>query len=453
MNLINTASKLILAALFVLFVQHTAYACLCFTSSPCEAVGNAEAVFIAEAIHERRAERELPDAKDMTKTVIRSATVSTLQISHVFFGIDSARVDLWNNNTSCAYPFEVGKTYLVFAYRAVDGKWSASNCSHTRLLESANEDLAYLRSMRKGAGSALEGSVTQVSYDLALRRTDSGLGNVSVFLVSPTNKYRAVTDARGNFELRNMVGGEYRVHTEPATNQNTLSEWGGPPRPEWTIKIPEQGCQTVQFSAAPAGSVSGRVWSGEELVHRDITIDLIHVDLPLNNKNGLRQTLGPDGSYRFDYLPPGRYYVGINLFTDSLERSGFPTIFYSGALSQDTANIVEIGRDQQLSGYDIHLPDSHRLRTLEGVVRRPDGTPIANANANVIFRNVTDDRDNDFATTGRDGKFSFQGIEGQTYEFIALDFSGDGGGNSTPVKIKFGPTNAPVQLTIPSLEK
>jgi hypothetical protein len=451
MNPVTAIARFSIAIALLFSAFLSAHACICASLTSCEAAGNADAVFIAKAIDEHQAFRALPAGNDETKTVMRPVAVSTLQISEVFFGTDSTTIDLWGNDTNCDYPFELGKTYLVFAQRDHDGRWTARSCSHTGLLESENEDLVYLRNIRKAAGSTLNGSVTRVSYDRALRRTDRGMGNVSVYLDSPTNKYRAMTDARGNFEVRGLAGGRYRVYTEPATNQNTLSDWGGPPRSEWTVKIPDKGCQTVRFSAAPAGSVSGRVWSGTELVTRNLDIELIPVGRPLIDQNGLRQSLGADGSYLFDFLPPGRYYVGIMLSGKASDHSVFPTAFYSGVLSKDTANIVEIGRDQQLSGYDLHLPESLRLRTLEGVVTGPDGKPAANADV-LFWSGQTDDQDGGWTTTDGDGKFSFQGIEGQTYELRAIS-GGDNVANSTPVQIKFGATNVPVRLTFGTPEK
>lgn len=444
--------KILLAVAFVLSAISGASACACSSSTPCEATANADAVFVAQTVNTFRAARELRDWNDETKTVTRSVSVATLKIGEVFFGISSETVDLWSENTTCDYTFETGKTYLVFASRDPDGKWSTYACSHTDLLENAGEDLAYLRRTKKISGSTLKGTVRRISYDRQYLWSQRGMSKVSVFLVSAANKYRAVTNARGNFELRNLAGGQYRIYTEPATNKSSAGKWDDPPRSEWTIDIPDHGCRNLWFSAAPEGGVSGRVWSGNELVTRNYTVYLIPVDVVMNDQDRFSQGLGGDGGFQFDFVPPGRYYLGINLSADSSKYSTVPATFYPGAVSKDTAAIVEIRLDQKLSGYDIRLPDSLRLRTLEGVVLGPDGTP--RANASVQFRNVqTGDRDDDSTRADRDGKFSIQGIEGQTYELGALVFGEEGVSNSTPIRVKFGPTNAPVQLIIPSPAK
>lgn len=447
MNLPQRAAQLSLAAIFTLFGFASAHACSCAATSPCQAAGSADAVFIARATDEHRATRELPDWDDKTKTIPESVTVSTLQVDQVFFGLSNQVIDLWGYNTTCDYSFEVGKTYLVFAHQAPDGKWSTNACSHTHRLENAKEELVFLRSSGKVTGGVLNGSVKRTVYDRNFYWSERGLDRVSVYLVSATNKYRAVTDALGNFELRNLVGGRYKVYTDPATNQSNAGDVNGPPKSEWTVEIPNQGCKTLWFNASPAGGVSGRVFSGNELINRNLNVELAPVGIAINAENVFSQTLGEDGEFRFDFIPPGRYYLGINLIPDSSDFPAVPSTFYPGALSRDTASIVEIGQDQQLSGYDIRLPDSVRLRTVEGVVLRNDGTPVASAS--VEFRNIqVGDSDSGTAQTGPDGKFSFQGIEGQTYDLFPHTFN-EGGGAVLPLRqVKIGTTNAPVELTI-----
>lgn len=452
MKLPRRVTQLSLAAIFILLGFANTLACSCGSVTPCQAAGYANAVFIAKATAEHHATRELPDWYDETKTVIQSVSVSTLQIDQVFFGVSDQAIELWGHNTTCDYSFEVGKTYLVFAHQNSDGKWSTSACSRTRLLAYAKEDLAYLRNSRNAAGSMLNGSVKRITYDREFRWSEQGFGGVSVYLISATNKYRAVTNAAGIFKLRNLVGGQYRVYTDPATNRSDADAYGDRPRSEWTVDIPNRGCSTLRFTASPAGGVSGRVWSGDNLVTRNLTVELVPVGIEGNAENIFSQNLGEDGEFRFDFIPPGRYYLGINISPGSSKYSTIPNTFYPGGLSRDTASVLEVRRDRQLSGYDIRLPDSVPLRTLGGVVLGSDGNPLANAIVN-LQNTKTGDRDLVTTRSEREGKFSVQGIEGQTYELTAVLLNEKGVFNSTPVRVKVASTNVPVQLVISSPEK
>ena len=56
----------------------------------------------------------------------------------------------------CGFYFQVGKTYLIYAYENQDGRLETSNCSRSRSKERAAEDFAFLLSLGKksdGCGS------------------------------------------------------------------------------------------------------------------------------------------------------------------------------------------------------------------------------------------------------------------------------------------------------------
>ena len=73
------------------------------------------------------------------------ATLIVLKVLAAWKGVHRADVVLVNDITNCAYPFELGREYLVYAY-ASPGGVSTSVCSHTRLLSKAASALASLGS-------------------------------------------------------------------------------------------------------------------------------------------------------------------------------------------------------------------------------------------------------------------------------------------------------------------
>ena len=70
----------------------------------------------------------------------------TLEVRRVWKGDIGDRIDIYTANECCicGYNFELGKEYLIYAYRLPSGRLVTSICSRTRPMTEAWEDLAEL---------------------------------------------------------------------------------------------------------------------------------------------------------------------------------------------------------------------------------------------------------------------------------------------------------------------
>ena len=120
---------LILASLTVADRVH---ACSCMRQEPAEAVEDSASVFegrVSAVVEEERGFRV------------------TLSVVRTWKGADAETVEVRTAGSSaaCGFPFEEGKSYLVYARLAEeDGVQPVSLCSRTGLIENAHEDLAFL---------------------------------------------------------------------------------------------------------------------------------------------------------------------------------------------------------------------------------------------------------------------------------------------------------------------
>lgn len=133
--------------LSVLSVAAMVEACSCGTPpSPSSALREADRVFRGVVVNSTPMEIRAgaPSSND--------PVVLEFDVKEVWKGAMEARVSLWTarEESSCGYPFEVGREYLVYTSRAmrkpVDGLpgLTTGRCSRTALLEEAGEDLADL---------------------------------------------------------------------------------------------------------------------------------------------------------------------------------------------------------------------------------------------------------------------------------------------------------------------
>jgi hypothetical protein len=80
-------------------------------------------------------------------------SLATFTIQQAWKGTLGKRAKVLTTNL-CTLSFKVGETYLVYASGRVEGELTASTCSRTTLLSSADEDLSLLDAA-KSKGSAL----------------------------------------------------------------------------------------------------------------------------------------------------------------------------------------------------------------------------------------------------------------------------------------------------------
>lgn len=121
----------------------TATACSCAPEpEPRTALDAADAVFTGRVVGLTLVPR-VPE--EPSTSFIAEDVAVTIVVSAVWKGEPAERVTLYTAFTCCVcgYPFELGKTYLIYAMQR-DGQLTTSICSRTRLLEKADEDLATL---------------------------------------------------------------------------------------------------------------------------------------------------------------------------------------------------------------------------------------------------------------------------------------------------------------------
>jgi hypothetical protein len=146
----RAASGGLMVLLLVLAVVRPAYACQCGVRlSPTAALDRSVTVF-AGTVNDVRAVRFESVARDRPSVVLKEVRFTT---DRIWRGDGRSDVVLLIGSSDCDYPFELGRSYLVYA-EGVDSATrylTASICGPTKRLERASEDLRTLGSSRQFA--------------------------------------------------------------------------------------------------------------------------------------------------------------------------------------------------------------------------------------------------------------------------------------------------------------
>lgn len=115
----------------------------------CQLAASYDAIFLGKAVKANEVSQQ--DAPGIGHWVMQAR----LSVIEPFRGLarNTRTVNLEYDLAPEAFRFVQGVTYVVYAYKAKDGRLSVSGCSPTRPIAQAHDDISYFRRSRKTKAS------------------------------------------------------------------------------------------------------------------------------------------------------------------------------------------------------------------------------------------------------------------------------------------------------------
>lgn len=422
--------RVVLAAaccLSTLLVPTTADACSCFANPPCAATWKADAVFIARVAYGAME----PVAGKLRWMVYR------LNVDQVFVGqVDSSLLftpaerpsqrqiadadahagDVGYIGSSCDFNFKEGETYLVFARRTADGRWTTSVCGGTKPLSEASEEIAYLESIPQlERDGRIYGTVERTArspeqpHDVVAQP----VANLTIVASAGSQRFTTATDADGKFEMR-VPPGEYAVR--PVV-PNTIRVY----RDRETHVVASRGCALTNFGIVSDGRIEGRVVDGSGAPVPNVSVSAIPPDLPVdfNGSSSIAPSTSTDakGIFRMDAVLPGTYHLAVNARWGPKPDSPYQTTFWPRTLRRSDAQTIEIGDGERRTGLTLTISPLAET-TLSGVVVFEDDERPA-AGARIILTLAGRTLPMQYASTDESGRFELRVLAGLQYALEA----------------------------------
>ena len=433
-------------ALLPLFAS-PALACSCVAVSPCAYHGGASVVFVGTVTKTtlETGNNQLP-SNAISTTLTGTRPITLLKVEETFGQTLSEAVQVYGQGTTCDLDFKPGERYLVYAYQDPNTKTLSTNiCSGTGPLADRTDHLTYLRGAAHSSGATASGDIMR-----DVNGNPEPLAGAEIILVNGDRTFRGKANASGKFTLDGVPQGRYKVSTNPRTNFSQLDPSAKEAVSEWEIEIPAHGCVNTWFVARPDGEISGDIRDESGVVADDLEPQLMRADSKPGESVEPQYVRLEYGAFRFSFVRPGRYYLGINLKGGPSLISPYPEFYYPGVADRAKATVITVAEGQKITDLVFRRPMRLGERMLEGVAVWPDGKPYVVECGIQIENPRTGYREGNCVWPDAQGRFKIKAVEGQTYDLSATVVRPGSVAllRSKPLRITVGKDNPPVRLVV-----
>lgn len=437
--------KLLFASAFLLFAFVTqAVACSCAGDvRPCEAYGDASAVFVgtvtfSKSIDVKRA------GYDTTERLVR------FHVDRAIRNVKDSDIEVqtaWGE-AACGYGFRLGGQYLVYAYSNHDKVLGTSICTRTRPLSNAAEDLEFIEALSKAPPGGT------ISGEVGLRRPAQPdvypwppVKDVKILIKGPDKQFERKTDSEGKFSISGLTPGTYKVSIELPDGLSIYN-------PEVELKVIDRGCRGTYFLVEPDTRITGKVLDAHGMPAADVLMELIPATREIGTYGSYVRT-DKEGRYVMKLLKPSRYHLGVRIAGSAgATYVPYPQIYYPGVKERSDATIISIAEGQRIELDELVLGPRFIERTLNGTVVDEDGKPVAAATVWLKERQYIDSDMPYRRETDNEGRFSFPVYEGIKYSLNAyLDIADRREKSSAPFELVISSNQEPVKLVLKKVSK
>jgi hypothetical protein len=325
----------------------------------------------------------------------------------------------------CEYKFKEGERYLVYAsFRTPNDGTLSVSLNRTAPIANAADDLAYIRGLNGAPpGGRIYGQVTARRQDLSdggNTKNVSPISQVKVVAEGRDQKYEALTDDNGRFEITGVEPGEYSVQANLPDEFTSYAPH--------KITVADRGCAQVAFYTEANGRIGGKVfdYAGQPLPKMQLDLALADQKPDDPNPQAFRAYADAEGNYEFKSIPPGRYVMGIRL--NAIRDCDFPysRTYYPNVTDLSSARVFTLKSGEKISGINFSMPQPLSSRTIEGIVIWPDGKPVRQASVDFMISDYSFGMGCAATHPDDSGRFSFTLFSGLSYWVGAVAFLPEG---------------------------
>ena len=410
-----------------LLLASTAYAQRTRTSIdkqlPCESYSDSAAVFIGVASAPVNRWVKLPGQLDRSgaESPPIPMTLTPMTVERAYVGVRTPVMYVLPLGND--YRPTPGRRYLVYGrhYHPPDIVM-ASPPSSAKDIDAAAADIAFLETLTPGVkGGTISGVVLlkDRTYE-GVTRDVTPLDRVVVRVFNNNFSAEAVTASDGQFSVT-VPAGNYELKPELPDDVVTWDSTS-----EIHTVVADGGCSVVTIDTLFNGRVRGVLRGPDGRPLTGTSVDLVPMDIEPDRTGHVRGmgsvSTNGKGEFEFAGRPPGRYFLGVGLYTGpNANGPSYPRTYYPGTTDKQSAIPVIVERGRAAEGHDFSIPMLLEKGELEVMVDSEYAGELTMCYRSLADQGIIWSRDP--MRAGVPMRLSV--VDGQQYEVHAhLEFSG-----------------------------
>jgi hypothetical protein len=368
--------RAIVACLLVWCFSKPAQACSCIDlPQACMRFGH-DAVFVGRVIELTPLKRPVGDKGSYTLGYqLRFA------VDEVLRGALSTEVVVetgWGGG-DCGTPLPPGGTFLIFASKNKEGELWTGLCSGNRALNTSAADSRILDEYRRLAKISTGSIFGTVSLSVPVWRDDEVEDGdrkpmSGVHLVAHSDSFSAIaqSDKDGTYRFESLPEGKYTVM--PSVNAGLDFDREDDTR--YQAEVTPGACSMIDFALRPATRIKGHVTRSPDIEAKGLEVVAIPIHMKKPHQyDGKSDFVDENGRFDLWPLPPGDYYVGVNINSSPKPTSPYLPTYFPGVTEQSAAAIVHLKRGE-VRELELPLLEVEVTRPVHFTAIGVDGKPL-----------------------------------------------------------------------------
>jgi len=367
--------RLLFVALCLFGAPTLGFCCECIGfDRPCERMGS-EAIFVGRVLETQSVRHPLE------KDTWTSGYSMRFSVEESLRGAPGKEltIETGSGGGDCGTPLRPGNRFLIFAYKNKDGKLWTGMCSGNRQLFGEPEEqnfLDQLRALAKLNTVSIFGRVWSTNpvwrdddVDEVGHRPKSG---IVVHARSQGLERTTKTDDDGSYEFQGLPKQKYTIAPEQLPGLDFSHEY----EENYEASLSGGECKNINFKLQPSTRIRGHIVLPAGFKEQTIEVEAIPTSLKkINQFSGQRDFTGDNGKFDLWPLPPGDYFVGVNINSSPKADTPFQPTYYPGVTSRSSAKVVHVNLGEVK---EIVLPigEVAQQRTVHFVATGLDGKPL-----------------------------------------------------------------------------